>query len=127
MSPATQARLAVLQNALIAQEATDAAIADISSRAMKLSPDDLKRLVSMTNEQLEAEGWTRDEVNVAGYALLNWQSMPAALRMAHDRHITRLRVRGEKQGSQTAQGFVIPSQEAPAASTKALEPEDPDE
>jgi hypothetical protein len=125
LTPIAQARVAVLQEAIIRQAETDATIASVSARAQGMSEEDIKALLALSDLGIEQRGWSREELNIALKSLLPTSKVPFGLRMAHERYVTRVRVRDGADESVPAEAAVVV---IPQPTTQALEaPEDEEE
>lgn len=108
LTPFAQARAALLANMLAEQAATDAFLGDVATKALTITLEEQQRMARMTDEQLADLGWTRHEINFAGHALLPPSESPMALRMAHERHVARLRSKGDRTEGSEGQAVYLP-------------------
>lgn len=129
LTPADAARTNVIVYKLLDQAESDLNIAEATKRACELtSLEEGYALLGLPPAELEAKGWTKETLRVAIDGLTPWGQAPAYLRMAHERHVHRVRARENGDNSApAAKRYVIPAPTQRSLESADSEPEDDEE
>lgn len=126
LSPTNIARANALASAILEQAEVDQALARASSKALAklLTSDQAQALLELDDESLAVAGWTRDEVTIAFHALKGPKEVPYGLRMAHERYVARVRVRGETDDAPSAVAAIVALPPTQALAPVEVDPEE---
>jgi hypothetical protein len=118
VTPAAILTSNALRTALAQQALGDHFVTEATRRAIQEFPSQEAAFAmsKLTDEELEAKGWTRQEINVAIHALAPKNSAAFGVHAATERHLNRLRAmesNGGGNAAPAAQGFVLPAPAAP--------------
>lgn len=123
-----RAREHLLAEMLSEVAAEDVHLLRAAGRASELdSAEQATALLSLPRSELEAQGWTREELRVARDARSNSREVPFYVKMAHER--TLMRYRGNDGAPPAAEALIVLPDSAPEADQqqRVIEPpRDPD-